>query len=265
MKRKAATEFTYDRTFAATWVSVPVSVELLMNGSVLCSEGSTGSERRHARNLLPALCNTLPEAEPERYRAFAERWGMLELCVHEIPVTYCESCWGSHDWERIVTWRRFASAVRALLAISVDLYRNQSGSEADWRAVELYTREGLYGGDVMWERSTADQWWTVGMVVHDWFQMAGDNLRIIPRGKEGGGLSLDLEAYGLHAIVVREVAFTIGRFSGLAFCDGCGDFYTPKRKPRADRHNFCETCGKRESWKLAQRKRRAAKKAAAQS
>jgi hypothetical protein len=54
------------------------------------------------------------------------------------------------------------------------------------------------------------------MIVHDCFLMAGDHLRMIPREKEGGGLSLDVEAYGLHAIVVREVAFTIGRFSGLA-------------------------------------------------
>lgn len=68
---------------------------------------------------------------------------------------------------------------------------------------------------------------------------------------------VNLEPGGLFGALALELAFAVGRASGFAFCDGCGDVYAPTRRPAHGKRRYCRECrDKRVPLRDAQRDHR---------
>jgi hypothetical protein len=71
---------------------------------------------------------------------------------------------------------------------------------------------------------------------------------------------------GLFGPLALAIAGAVAGGGKQAVCSNCLKIYERKEKlPKSGQNNFCPTCGKRASWKLAKRKERARKRSAGES
>lgn len=196
-------------------------------------------------DLLGCFCR-LSDAEPGEILDYARRYGLLRLCEkhgysveHPIYATdggERESCWPPVEAEPLSAWREWSRRARATLAIAARLHRDdpKPGREDDWAVLGAWGRWDV-GEDVSVDRRM------LGRAVDDWLR----NTRARPRVRwnpEAERPSVEIASFGLFQNLARDLALTVARRDGLAVCDGCGNPYTPSRKPRKDRRNFCKPC-----------------------
>jgi hypothetical protein len=73
----------------------------------------------------------------------------------------------------------------------------------------------------------------------------------------GGGY-----ADGLFGHLAIQLMLAASGSAGFVICSACSEPYVAKRMPTEGRLHFCQRCGIKASWKLAQRRRRAARRQA---
>lgn len=127
----------------------------------------------------------LDDASDEQILRYARRWGVLEICRHNVPrthkplgpsltdapdpVEWCESLGWPKDarWEPLEAWRHFAGQARALLNIVAQLRAGKPARYEDWNAVaqgartyhgrvagiEAELREVTIGREYAWDGS----------------------------------------------------------------------------------------------------------------
>jgi hypothetical protein len=200
----------------------------------------------------------LTEAQPERIREFAERWGMLGICEHGLPDSHnpppvgaytgrqywCVPLgWYNEDrqcYEPIAIWRAFACEAYALARIGHRLMLGMVGEAEEWAIV--YGRSGRRAP--WWEQTVEGEKMIVARVVNEWLRIG--NVRPVvewrPRRKyerpavRFGGSS------GLFGALALQLALAVAGMEGLAVCSHCRAEYMPQRRPKAGQRNFCLEC-----------------------
>jgi hypothetical protein len=168
-------------------------------------------------------------------------------------------------WEPIGAWRHYARQARAVLNIAACLHSGRPVATEDVETIDEWhatVEHGLAGINPetglidlpsqfpKWEPNYSDMGALVARVIEDWL-WAG-NVRPIFRWESGAPRMLfgqfgsrGFEKHsGLFAALAMQLALAVGRTDGLAICSACSSAYVPLRRPRADRRNYCPSCGR---------------------
>lgn len=225
------------------------------------------------RGLLEDFCK-LADAPDERILAYAQRWGVLYVCVHgelashrsqalSEKTGYWERCELHQDarrgwyWEPTERWRAFALELRALVNIAGTLRRCRSARRDSQLALE-------------WRREWSE---LTGIEFGGFTAVPGTNFEVghePPDQPDQAQIQVDLHVNGLLEAtrVHPQIARPQGRariiFGGRTLagalvtqlllvisdsdrvmCTSCRAFYRPKRQPAASRRNYCPRCRKR--------------------
>jgi hypothetical protein len=110
----------------------------------------------------------LVDAPATRVRDYANRWGVLDLCKHGLPVSHSRpprhsmypvgrSCVRLQEepkheremngWEPIESWRGFASLFRTLLNLAAAIHKNGPGEPEDWKFLDQWIINASRRGD----------------------------------------------------------------------------------------------------------------------
>jgi hypothetical protein len=208
----------------------------------------------------------LAEADAEQIREFAERWGPLWICKHELPYTHAaEPLFPAADfrywckpqrtksgefWEPISVWRYFARQAKSALRITGRLHQNKVGLRDDWNVIYEPDSDGKgngHGSDI------GDDKFSLTMVVNQWLELG--NVR--PKFRWWGEhMAVSFDGH-LFSTLACQLMMVISRTKGLGICSACGEPFVPeKRRPKAEQRNYCKDCGRRAACRDAQRARR---------
>lgn len=217
------------------------------------------------KGLLGAFVN-LAGAPPEGYLRFAQRFGVLRLCIHGLPGTHvspaCEplcihgvpaihapDCYRT-PFEPLGRWRHFARQIRAILNITSDLRLGKLGATADWATVYEEAPDLGQGAAPWWNRKTATgepdlvaDRMGVTDVVNEYLCLGGVRPRLWWWTSETSTITLD--GAGVFGTLAVQLAFAVGTSSGVAICTACGHpyFLEPReRRPSRGKRNYCQQC-----------------------
>ena len=233
------------------------------------------------RNLLWDFIK-LSDASPERIRAFARNWGVLELCdTHSLPADHPRRSAFSSDskskcrinhWlegekelarEPLSAWRRFAGEAKAMLNVAAALHEGEKGKRKDWEQVvwslQLDSRVPAFKENLWWNLSVEEQKsWLAGQVT--WWLRMGEVRPTLRWGRHSDdsdlGISIAFFSHGgLFGELAVQLMLAIGKSKGLAICSNCAAPYLPTRRPRADRRRYCQNCGPKAAPRDASRDR----------
>jgi hypothetical protein len=220
---------------------------------------------KHSRKLNKgALDAFIRLAWPDRTRrdgedvlAFARKWGVLELCEHELPCTHplhdlldrhlyvkhashirpIRTCSATRV-ESLGTWRFFARRAALLVQLAASMRRSDDSGRSEVSRKTVVTRlnkwlEMAEVGVVCFDTAGGD--WPSGL-----------QIRIGTRGGLFGVLAIQL----LLATTLNEFLFT---------CAACGKFFNaaPAERPRTGQRAFCSECGRKAAMRFAARDYRA--------
>ncbi|MEE9246905.1 MAG: TraR/DksA C4-type zinc finger protein [Gemmatimonadota bacterium] len=208
----------------------------------------------------------LHEAEADAIEVYARAWGPIRVCDHGLPVSHNRApsylslevgCRPrstgemAYDyWEPIDVWRDFSRRADAILSVAAQLHVGEQGRLSDW--VELYewrgiAREKLAAADSETER------WLLSSLISEWLWLGG-----VAVGFDWSQESpqVALVGPGLFGQLATQLAMTVAKTDGFAFCSACGRPYVPKRRPANGRRNYCLSCQDRARWRDAKRAQR---------
>ena len=188
-----------------------------------------------AQKFVHFSCTLTKEADYER---FANRWGVLELCLHGLPATHSFPFCRPTQSEPLSIWRHFAERFRAILRIAAALHQESSGTADDWQTIYENSEipDWYMGGDIEIGRMTLSE------VVTEYLGLGHVQPALSWWKNESPNISLD--GAGTFGTIATQVAFAVATSSsqGLAVCMACGQPYFPERKPARGKRNYCPTC-----------------------
>jgi hypothetical protein len=203
----------------------------------------------------------------------AQRWGPLGLCKHGLPFRHApesnadrknrvdkesirvRSC-APTGTESVEAWIRIAKSALSILRVATNLGQIEPtpGTPDDWQHAALF---GSVFDDPLpypGHRAESDHL-IVTRVVREWLSVADVSVHFAWSLSEATP-RLGLRMNDLTTALAVGIAGAIAPAKGVAMCSGCGVFYTPSRRPRSDRRNFCEKCqASRLPQRLAERDR----------
>jgi hypothetical protein len=182
---------------------------------------------------------------------FAETWGVLELCCHNLPACHefrvgvplrlpgalpakavrrvvrtfdpdPRQC-SPLGREPLATWRFFSKQASAILSIAGDLQRGRLGEDDDWT---ILLKDGVRP-----KPSKQAQRNCVRDMVEGWLKLG----RIKPAIDDLSG-ALRWTGADLFGELAVQLALTVAQIDGCVFCIACGKPYSPKR--RVIKHGF---------------------------
>ena len=235
----------------------------------------------------------LADAPDSAIRDYAQQWGILGICKHDLPRThnfqlgspdrFCsplgfrmdEECKAPTGWEPLSTWRRYAREARATLDIAANIHQGKPVLDEDiWRAAGIdFPRELEDESDSTLCRRQA---FDISVNVNGWLEMAhvrpllswgsigpatvmlGTTIWWFHRDMQRRWLpsSPHMQGTSLFGALAAQLLMTVSRTAGLALCSACGTLYTPKRRPNPNRRRYCPACGIKAAWRDAQAMRR---------
>ncbi len=200
----------------------------------------------------------IPEGGPEKVLEFAQMYGVLELCKHDLPYLYPHSSQPCKPYrmESVPAWKAIASQLRALYQIGAALARDETPARGLWRLA--------LGGvpDAQERRRPRDrQREVLGWLLSLWLQAGGARILVdwSPGGRGTAAIpAIVLTAQNALGIVACQMAFSLGRTSALRSCRSCGRLFAPRPANR----RYCDgpECGRRGANRVNQRKYQARKR-----
>jgi hypothetical protein len=175
---------------------------------------------------------------------FAKRFGVLQICEHDLPATHDSNCrplgFPHTPWEPLSSWRFFSSQAFLLLKIANRLHQGKSGLQADWDAAFSRSKRKLPRWDDT-ALSLEVQRHHIADSVNEWLQLAGVHPRLW--WSDASRPQIKLNTRGLFGALAVQLALATAKADGWATCSFCGiDFNPPKRKAKAGQRNFCPEC-----------------------
>jgi hypothetical protein len=216
----------------------------------------------------------LSEAPEKAFLEFARTWGALGICPHRNTLHHqSPPCLlhldGGELAEPIAGWRGRARYVRSILNIKTAITRGESGAGADWKVV--------WPGSAPKERRAATS--VLGIVASTFLSemnaqpilqciderltitFVGGNLPNLLKAMAGAEeIASWLSSSGtLLAEIAVRTALALQEGAGWAICSNpeCRGLYRPRRHITEGRLHFCNSCGKRASWRLSKRRKSA--------
>jgi hypothetical protein len=178
--------------------------------------------------------------------------------------------------EPLANWRvwsrRFRATVNLAAALNVNVARH--GDAADWESitraqgVEPWADNVLPSGKRLAALPLDAQRDVLASLANEWVELGGVTpagvWRRAPQSEVGKfQLLLDVKG-GLFGVIAAHLLAVV--LSDAAYpCSRCGAAYGPKRKPRSDRMNYCDSCrseAKMERKRESARRRRARERGA---
>jgi hypothetical protein len=247
--------------FHHSLLNIPVKVEL-DNGLLIWNvEESKFTTKEYEEGLVIDFAN-LAFVEAETILEFAQTWGVLGLCKHNLPATHNPPIFTSESIDKsckptgsepIELWYRFARMSRAMLSLASYLHRNEKGQKQDWLVLGV-TEENL-PEEISGEQSLLEKY------MNAWVEIANIRTRI-QWNPAYLNISYPLSGSLFGALTV-ELMKVVVRTHGPVICASCGNFYEPPtfgRRPRANERNYCFGCGSYAARRDASREYRKRKK-----
>lgn len=197
----------------------------------------------------------LAEASEHRIAHFAERYGMLSLCVHGNPFYRCTRqrkskfllCFPTF-YEPVAVWRTWARRLGSLFAICARVHGSERISDDEFASLfgqkdgegfrrlirSLELEEAI---KVPWRNRQSFKRTCVAILINRllWigdvrpsFAWAADS----PQVTWTGG--------GLLGSLATQFAFAGGRIDQFAMCSGCGVAFVPERRRTRGKHRWCK-------------------------
>lgn len=257
-------------------VSVPSGVRLTSDGAFLEWPWKT---YRSAKSVKPGPAMfagfvRLWDAEPDKIRAFAEKWGCLNVLENGSFASEGRFIEGDSFAEPIEAWRYFSRRAEAVLSIAAALRQKKKANPADWCALSSLTdrmtkrdwarvgNSGTWGivvdrgfsaiADQSIETQQAMLWAEINL----WMKLSGLAL-VLGCGDNPWAWRIEISYEGhLLAAVALQIALTVCGTDGPSQCSGCGRLYYRAKAAKRGQDNFCEICGREESVRRADSRRR---------
>ena len=213
----------------------------------------------------------LCDARDEAILEYAQTWGVLELCAHNLPSCHefrlgaplrlpppmSKPSAGIHRWfhddprqctpsgrESLATWRFFSSQAKALLSIAADLQRARLGSAEDWGKLlqDRFVPARSLDAHRSCMRDAIECWLKIGRIK--------PTIDDLTTGLTWTGADL----FGELAV---QIALAANARDGQVFCVACGKPYQPKRLVIRRGFNYCPKvkCQRQADAQRAQRYR----------
>lgn len=205
----------------------------------------------------------------EAILAYARKWGVLELCKHGLPRTHRQpTVWPGHmgmrnlspdasclpiqhesaphqgvagfgPWQEPLSgWRTYTAKVRAIVDLAGQLRLGVQGSHEDWVKAS--------------GESDDDQWigspWDLARAVEELLEIANIRPLFRWRGERGYEMLLGVPGSGLAGggafpAIAMQLALSVARSDGIAYCSGCGNAFSAKEsRPAKGEHRYCQAC-----------------------
>jgi hypothetical protein len=214
--------------------------------------GGRQEAEQGGRGILDEFLH-LCDADDEAILKYAQTWGVLELCRHNLPCCHEVSLGerlrlpapmlvkpqtgraGPADDPRqcpplgrepLATWRFFSGQAKALLTIADDLHRIELAKREDWAKL---LRDGVTP-----VQTPGAQRLCMRDVIEDWLKLG----RIKPAIDDSTG-GLTWTGADLFGELAVQVALAAKSRDGQAFCIVCGKAYEPKRRVIRRGFNYC--------------------------
>jgi len=236
----------------------------------LCWPVGTGDPSGFELPDLKALRGfvALEQADESRYLRYAQTYGPLWLCIHQLPYGHPQGR-GSRCYRRpvrqsqlcepIAAWRQYSQRAAALLRIAYELDGNRCGDREDWRKLSVSMTSGRRTshvvGEVEQERRSLER------VVNEWLYACEVRPFLSLTGPQQG---FELRSTLLGALGVQLLSALL-RTDGFTVCSACGQPYVPSRRPRAGENHYCRDCGQRAASRLGQRRYRERRRSGSRS
>jgi hypothetical protein len=220
----------------------------------------------------------LADAPAEKILRFAQKWGVLELCEHDVPAGHPPEYWptravvaypshvkapgwtpdfplmmgafhyclprGDDDkgllWEPVEAWRQWARAARSTLNIAARLRSHQLASEDEWRIACNIKSRG--SGPGHWQAPTRinDGWQRISRYLNSWLRLGSAS---VMTESSDGSIGLVIGKGSLFGTVAVQLTLAVSGTDGPVMCSSCKSMYVPARRPRRDQKNYCRACG----------------------
>lgn len=213
----------------------------------------------HAPGRLLESFVELADAPVKRILDYARRWGVFEVCEHDLPASHnpppvpipidlrprdklpwchARGFWGARPWEGIEIWRGYSRKFRALLDLAARLHEGKVGEPDDWRRLNVAVED---------DRGRSGR-----VLEQDQVQLAVVLNQFISQARVGITVEWDratpvvaMTGRGLFSALVTQLVLATARSDGLAICSGCAESYAPRRRPRGGQRRYCEKCRER--------------------
>ncbi len=216
---------------------------------------------------------SLSEGAERRILSFARRYGVIEVCAHDLPASHkprCQPQVGSAELEEqvanpkprpfgkpyslthrepIAVWRKFATLFSALSNISATLRMREPSRDLDWVVVRdsLDLQEGgLFTAKFKGSRLEHDKHRLAAVFnlliatagIRPYIEVAGGGWDMM----FGGRWSI---ASGLFGELVFRLVLACTGVETPIRCSGCARPFLPTRKPAVGRRSYCKSCRKK--------------------
>ena len=251
-----------DRPLAARAVwQMPTEVRLRHGRLEFWRHRTDHSYRRltPSRDLLTKFAGLVASDEKVVLK-YAQRWGPLGLCDHDVPFLHHavegRPCGptrvgrppiaepGKHllCCESIASWKKCAAEARELVNLSAKTHLGQLDRE--WFLARAETGDKHTLG---WQERSLVR------AINRWVELGDVNVWVTV---QNGRFDITLGRASLFSALATQLAFATVRTRGFAVCVGCGRSFYPGRRPNPSRANYCPTCGRSGALRDAQRRRR---------
>jgi hypothetical protein len=225
---------------------------------------------REGSNFLSDFLN-LEQGTAADIEQYARRWGVLGLCVHNLPIGHPDlrPLFAVELAVQQLTPRRrggiwFAELIRMTgvpesldLTQCVPLFRpGRRWSERldAWRWYARTARHLLEIASVLQKTPDADWAAELQTQVDLWLQLAPMQLDCVnERGRVEPKLVPANPVSALSAVIAAQVCFAASGSKGLSKCTECGHGYFPKREATTGERRYCPKCGRRAAQRDASR------------
>lgn len=197
----------------------------------------------------------LSDAPAKKILGYAKRWGVLEVCIHDLPAKHdgvCEQLRPVDSeerdfWEPLATWRRIAVHARALISVAVKLEDETGPGSKEERAMlrqqpaQMKEEEAILSEwcpvDLAPFLSNRVRRGMLVLAVNNWLDMGG-----VRPALSWPGWHFELRSRGLYGALGIQLMMAIASSDGFALCSGCGAVFSPEKHPAVGKRRFCEEC-----------------------
>lgn len=267
---------------------------VLLEDALGIRQGSVVDPRR--RKVSPGLLDDFAGLNaPAEVRAFAQKWGSLDLCEHARPFQWHPQCQPKvvstktfrGIKEPLALWRLTIDAARAALRIGIACREDRFADPSDCLALDRWISADvgrqtdlqeprLNDGTSFYERRFHNDWsdsefrsfqrgwladrlnhWLVRGEVGPFCSWDKDRLEIgfFTHSRPEGDVISLLGALGM------QLAFAVAGAEGVTTCTACGKPFFAQRQRATSRDRYCRTCGRDAAVRAAKRRYNAKLKA----